>query len=216
MPEPPAESDAAADPQPPTETPSHDTEDKPRRGALIPILALVVLTAAVIAGARLLMGGDDGGTVETGTPVTAAAPAPGGYDFRLAHSSLCLAERREDGSGRVFQADCETSIPARGLQSVRAGIYRITTSHPDFGPGCMGIPGATMEPAGPVFDDFCDRGAAEEFRLERIGSGYLIRAVHSDLCLGVLNGSVEEWAPVLQLPCDSTAKGQVFELVPKT
>ena len=52
--------------------------------------------------------------------------------------------------------------------------------------------------------------------MDPMGAGYRIRAVHSNLCVGVLNSSQEEWAPVLQLPCDSTGAGQVFELVPKT
>jgi DNA-binding SARP family transcriptional activator len=196
---------------------------KRRRRTLIPVLGLVAVIALVIVGARFLLGKGDPVTAPsvpstTGSPapVTGAHPPSGGYDFRFTHSGLCLGERATDGSGRIFQADCATSMPARGLQSLRSDIYRITTSHPDFGPGCMGLRNATMETGADVFDDYCDKGAAEEFRLESMSLGYRIRAVHSNLCLGVLNSSMTEWAPVLQLPCDSTGAGQVLELVPKT
>jgi DNA-binding SARP family transcriptional activator len=190
-----------------------------RRGAVIGVLALVVVIAAGIVGARLLLGGndpDDDGPATASSVPNPGRPAAGGYDFRLAHSKLCLTEQPDNGSGRVFQADCATSMPARALQPLRSDIYRIATNHPDFGPGCTGIPNAAMEPGAQVVDDWCGGGAAEEFRVEAMAAGYRIRAVHSDLCLGVLNASKEEWAPVFQLPCDSTGAGQVFELVPKT
>lgn len=215
--------ETGTEPPEPEELPEVRAAEPPqnrRRRPLIPVLGLVAAIAVVIVGTRYLLGNGDPDstptTPSTPGPVTAAHPPAGGYDFRFTHSGLCLTERATDGSGRVFQAGCATSMPARGLQSLRSDIYRITTSHPEFGAGCMGLRDATMAAGADVFDDYCDKGAAEEFRLEPMAAGYRIRAVHSDLCLGVLNGSVTEWAPVFQLPCDSTGAGQVFELVPKT
>ncbi|RSN71321.1 hypothetical protein DMH08_02640 [Actinomadura sp. WAC 06369] len=150
-----------------------------------------------------------------------AAPAPGRYRIRLVHSGLCLSEREGDTSGQVRQLGCSKAFPVRALLAGPGGTYRITTDHPAFGPGCMGVRKARTAPGASVFDDYCgERGAnagGEDYRLERVSAptrGFRLRPVHSGLCLGVPDGSTGEGSAIQQLPCEPTGGGQVFRFDP--
>ncbi|MEV0679262.1 BTAD domain-containing putative transcriptional regulator [Actinosynnema sp. NPDC050436] len=175
------------------------------------------------AGALALLAADSpADPPATAQPVAvspAALPPSGGYRIRLAHSTLCLSEDPTDDSGRVYQRECARAMPTTALHRVRDDVYRVLTHHPQFGGGCMGIPKASTNAGAAVYDGFCDTGAAEEFRVVPVDgptTGFRLRAVHSDLCLGVLDVSMADWAPVFHLPCDPAGSGQTFTFEPRT
>ncbi|MDL4772987.1 RICIN domain-containing protein [Actinomadura xylanilytica] len=129
--------------------------------------------------------------------------------------------------GASFSAFVEAvrglGIPARTLLARTGGTYRITTDHPTFGPGCMGVLEARTAPGAFVFDDHCgDQGAnagGEDYRLERVSAparGFRLRPVHSGLCLGIPDASTDEGTAVHQLPCAPAGGGQVFQFDPDT
>ncbi|NBM20319.1 hypothetical protein GUY61_33195 [Streptomyces sp. GC420] len=189
------------------------------------LVAAAVALALAGGGAAGIMAMRQDGT-EAGGPGSSPLPPPGyprpggPYLVRLAHSGLCLSERAEDQTGQVFQAPCETALPAYSLEFEEGGRWRIATDHPDFGPGCTGIRQGAGEEGAPVEDDYCGtRGQSEEFRLERVAGragGYRLRPLHSGLCLSVPGGTKEAWAPVRQLDCGKGegARGQVFRFDP--
>ncbi|MGI5148286.1 helix-turn-helix domain-containing protein [Plantactinospora sp. CA-294935] len=153
-----------------------------------------------------------GTAVRSPSPGAPAVPAPGYYLVRAAHSSLCLTERVGTDDRQLFQSDCARAFPPRALRPTGAG-HRFETLHPEFGPGCMGVVAASRDVGGVVQDGFCGTGLAEEFRLEPVttpASGFRIHAVHSGLCVGVVDGSTEDWAPVRQVACDLSTPGQIF------
>jgi Helix-turn-helix domain len=157
----------------------------------------------------------------SGRRSTSTMPASGRYRIRLVHSGLCLSEQPRDTSGRVHQASCEQAFPPMTLQTEAGGTYRIAPIHPENGPGCMGIRGATTAPGEFVYDDYCgERGAnagGERLHLESVTApspGFRIRLIHSGLCLGVRGGSTTELAVVSQLACDPAAAGQTFVFDP--
>ncbi|MGX7675608.1 RICIN domain-containing protein [Plantactinospora sp. DSM 117369] len=150
--------------------------------------------------------------IHTPSPGAPAVPAPGYYLVRAAHSSLCLTERVGTDDGQLFQSACARAFPPRALRPTGAG-HRFETLHPEFGPGCMGVMAASRDVGGVVQDGFCGAGLAQEFWLEPVttpASGFRIHAVHSGLCIGVVDGSTEDWAPVRQVACDLSTPGQVF------
>jgi len=141
------------------------------------------------------------------------------YDFQLVHSSLCLSEDPKDkeSHGKVLQTDCRTDLPVYSLEPWRTGEYRILSDHVREGPGCLGIRKGLDTPGAPAFNDFCGLEGAEVFSVEPFGQvkdGFLIRAVHSDLCLTVENASLAPWAPIVQAPCAPDGAGQVFRMIP--
>lgn len=177
---------------------------------------------ACIAGAVTLLAADspvDRPSTTQPTALSPTTPLPsGGYRIKLAHSTLCLSEDPTDDSGRVYQRDCARAMPTMALRRVRDDVYRVLTHHPQFGGGCMGVPKASTNTGAAVYNHFCDTGAAEEFRLvpvDRPAAGFRLRAVHSNLCLGVLDVSMTDWAPVFQLPCDPSGSGQTFTFEPR-
>ncbi|MGW0701800.1 helix-turn-helix domain-containing protein [Streptomyces sp. NPDC002867] len=198
---------------------------RPRRRArlLLPVAGFLVAAAAV-AAAVVLPGdgdGDEDGRGQgrgNGRPVAAAsgpgpAPAPGAVTIRAVHSGLCLAE---DGgqNGQLYQRACAPdSVPRFSLKRIEGG-WRLVTFHQKFGEGCTGVQDKSVEDGTPVEDQECGkRGPAEAFRLEPVGSpvrGYRLRPLHSDLCVGVEEGTERAGAPLRQLACAADAKGQLF------
>ncbi|MFC7615858.1 RICIN domain-containing protein [Actinokineospora soli] len=105
-------------------------------------------------------------------------------------------------------------MPDRALRRLSGDVYMVPTDHPELGPGCMGLPAGTTAVGAEVHDDYCDTGAAQAFQITAESEGFRIRAAHSGLCLGVPEAAVEEWAPLLQLPCDPAGSGQLFRFDP--
>ncbi|WP_081976033.1 BTAD domain-containing putative transcriptional regulator [Amycolatopsis sp. MJM2582] len=202
-----------------TSTTRRNASPTPQKGRAPACLAVL----ACAAGASMLIAADSPPD-RVSTALHAAVspetlPPAGGYRIKLAHSTLCLSEDPTDDSGRVYQRDCARAMPTMALRLVRDDVYRILTHHPRFGGGCMGVPKASAEAGAAVYDGFCDTGAAEDFQLvpsESTSTGFRLRAVHSNLCLGVLDVSMADWAPVFQLPCDSSGAGQTFTFEPRT
>jgi hypothetical protein len=209
----------------PTEEP--DSLTRTRRGWPIPaaigfVAGALVATAASIALAagrspepsqpqqeNRLVGRDEQASAEL--------PEPGGYRLRLAHSGMCVSERPESDLGHVFQTDCADAMPPMTLDAVGDELFRIRTNHPRFGQGCMGVDHASRESPGIVADGYCDTDSAQDFRLEPVAKpvqGFRIRPAHSNMCLGVVDGSTDVWAPVRQLHCEEDAASQVFLLDP--
>jgi DNA-binding SARP family transcriptional activator len=228
--------------QPPAERPPDMAPDdghrpgpgplRSRTGVIVSVAALIVVMAGVLiatqalrreepttpAGAAPSVGAVESQDDDPPTPGTPPPVPPAGvYDFQLAHSSLCLSERPGQSDGQVFQTDCRNDIPVYSLEPLRDGVYHIASDHPTFEMGCLGIPKRSRDIGAGAYDAYCDEGAAEEFRVEPVGSpepGFRLRAVHSDLCLGADNASRAEWTPILQVPCDDDVEGQVFTLIP--
>ncbi|WP_051713119.1 helix-turn-helix domain-containing protein [Spirillospora albida] len=141
------------------------------------------------------------------TPPPAAGPSA---TTVLKLGDLCLSERRNDRSGRIYLTDCAKSFPPRAL--TRHGtLWRITTVHPQFGPGCMGVVDGSAEPGTPLSDDTCDRIQTDRFTMRRTPRGHQLLPENRDLCVGV-KGTPTLNAPVLQLPCDPNAPGQLFNI----
>lgn len=149
-------------------------------------------------------------------PSSAQALVPSGpYRLQMARSGLCLSEQRGSGSGHLYETPCEEQFPSMALRHVVDDIYRVAIDHPQFGPGCMGIPFGSMDTGIEVEDGACGNGAVEEYRWEPVTSpatGYRIRPKHSGMCLGYPADSVIGQDTLRQLPCDSSALGQVFQL----
>ncbi|MEU3449453.1 helix-turn-helix domain-containing protein [Streptomyces thermolilacinus] len=179
--------------------------------ALVPVVGGVALVVAVTTVLSYL--GDD----EDRRPPAAAPPAAGSVDIRAVHSGLCLNERRGQRSGQVYQVDCAGAVvPRYSLARLDGGLWRIASDHPDYGPGCSGIPAETPDEDGaPLVDQECGRrGAREEFRIEPLNGdparGHRLRNAATGLCLTVPGASRAQWTPVVQKPCAPDGTGQLF------
>ncbi|MFJ8585289.1 hypothetical protein ACIRD2_11615 [Streptomyces sp. NPDC093595] len=179
----------------------------------VPFVALLTLATAATTVVAFLRGPDAGRPREEAAP-----PAPGPVLLRAVHSGLCLNERPGQESGQVYQVPCaEATVPRYSLVRLGGGRWRIHSDHPDFGPGCAGIPAGLAEEHGaPLVDQKCGRrGAREEFRIEAFDgagreAGHRIRSAHSDLCLRVRDASREPWTDVVQEACREDGRGQLF------
>ncbi|MEU2179446.1 helix-turn-helix domain-containing protein [Streptomyces thermolilacinus] len=179
--------------------------------ALVPAVGGVALAVAVTTIAAYL--GDDEGR----HPSAAAPPAAGSVDIRAVHSGLCLNERRGQRSGQVYQVDCAGAVvPRYSLARLDGGLWRIASDHPDYGPGCSGIPaGTAREDGAPLTDQECGRrGARQEFRIEPLNGdperGHRLRNAATGLCLTVPGASRAQWTPVVQKLCVPEGTGQLF------
>ncbi|TMR03457.1 hypothetical protein ETD83_10690 [Actinomadura soli] len=199
------------------------------RTAINGLLTACGILLLVGAGAPLVAPALDGkaDSAEAPRPQSMAIPRPpapglpvsGPYRIRAAHSSLCLSERRGTTSGLVLQTSCSRAFPPMSLEHQAATRYRITTDHPEFGPGCMGISKARNTPGSYVFDDFCgnENAGAEIFFLTRVitpAHGYTIRVASNGLCLGFPENTTRDGAPLHQMECDQSI-GQVFTAEPR-
>ncbi|WP_406133283.1 hypothetical protein [Streptomyces zaomyceticus] len=218
-------------PRPRSETPS-----RIRRA----VVAAVAVTGLVLAGFSVVAFLRDGRTgpagqpprtsaPETSAPETSApetsgaaptAPAAGDVRIRVMGTDLCLAERRGTRTGQIHQVPCaEAVVPLYSLAAVGAGRWRIVSDHPDFGPGCSGIPSGGRIPDAAYEDSECgDGGRIEAFALEPYGPGgpvrgYRIVPVGSGTpgsCVTVVGDREAVWARLAQAPCVPDAAGQLF------
>ncbi|GAA4238561.1 hypothetical protein GCM10022254_55030 [Actinomadura meridiana] len=202
-------------PHDPAEPVTVPPEGRRRGPAIIGSLAVCGIMLLVSAGAPRVAPALDGRVGFPAAHATAPGlPASGPYRIRAARSGLCLSERRRDTSGLVLLAPCERAFPPRSLERRAADRYRITTDHPEFGPGCMGIAKGRTIPGPYVFDDYCGEtnAGAEDFLLTPVEnpiSGYTIRVVATGLCLGSPRDATREGAPLYQMACDNSVR-QVF------
>ncbi|MFF9066996.1 hypothetical protein ACF09E_16740 [Streptomyces sp. NPDC014891] len=193
------------------------------------LVAAVAVTGLVLAGFSVLALLRGGGTGQAGRPsgtptaaVTAAvAPAAGDVRVRVAGTAFCLGERRGTRSGQVHQVPCtEPDFPRYSLVRAGAGRWRIASDHPDFGPGCSGIPSGGRIPDAAFEDSGCgDPGRVESFALEPYvpagGAvrGYRIVPVGSatrGTCVTVVGDRSAAGARLAQAPCVPDAAGQLF------
>lgn len=147
------------------------------------------------------------------SPVPHPSLPPDANRIRAAHSGLCLTERPDADDGHVYQGPCASAIPRMKPVQVTEGVYRVQTTHPRFGDGCMGVENAAATVGAAVGDDFCTEPDAKDMRIEPVTTpspGFRIRVVQTGLCLGVQRASQEAWQPLLQLTCDPANLGQVF------
>ncbi|MEV3988967.1 RICIN domain-containing protein [Streptomyces sp. NPDC049837] len=178
---------------------------------LVPVVAVAALVVAALTVVTFLRGDDARHAPRPG----AAAPGAGPVDVRAVHSGLCLNERPGQRSGQVYQVPCAGAVvPRYSLVPLDGGLWRLRSDHPDYGPGCAGLPVEAGPPEGaPLVDQECGkRGAREAFRIESVGGGkgYRIRSAHSDLCLEVRDASAAPWTEVVQRACDGGGRGQLF------
>lgn len=188
------------------------------------LVTVVAVTGLVLAGVSvvvaLVQDGDGGGTV-TGTPI---APTAGDVQIRVIGSDLCLNERRGGRSGQIHQRRCAgADVPRYSLMDLGAGTWRIVSDHPDYGPGCSGIPTGGRIADAAFEDSECgDPTRVERFRLEPFGSpvtGYRIVPVDSataDSCVTVTGDRTAEWAKLAQAACRPDAQGQLFSFDRRT
>jgi hypothetical protein len=199
--------------------PAVSRDSAPRRSrwrqALPPAGAALVLMVYLAGGAAEQPAADAAAMVPAGAvPVpVGSASLLGGDLLKLAH--LCLSERHaHDPTGLIVLADCERQFPPRRL-APDGRVWRVRVEHPTMGPGCMGVVSGSPEAGTALSDDMCDRIQTDRFHLYRVGGGYLLSPEGHRLCAGV-TGTPRPGAPVVQLPCDARASGQVFTLAAQT
>ncbi|MDN0200009.1 helix-turn-helix transcriptional regulator [Streptomyces sp. S.PNR 29] len=208
---------AKSAPRPAPESPAH--RPRPRTEVVLAVLTVFAIAlAGAIVGLRGTGDDERPRAEENAAPsphVDASdLPKPGPYRIRVAHSRLCLTEKVGTDHGRVFQASCADTVPRFSLEAAGKGSWRIATDHPEFGPGCMGVRGQDRAIGASMENAACGRrGDAETFTLERTTAparGFRLRPRHTNLCLGIREGSRDSWAEVLQLSCSQEGVGQVF------
>ncbi|MGW0118521.1 RICIN domain-containing protein [Streptomyces sp. NPDC003327] len=151
-------------------------------------------------------------------PTEPVAPAAGDVRIRVVASGLCLGERRGTRSGQIHQLSCaETGVPHYALEPAGGGRWRILSDHPDYGPGCSGIPSGGRIPGAAYEDSECgDPSRIETFTLEPYGTpvtGYRIvphGAATPGTCVTVTGDRSAPWSPLAQAPCTPDAAGQLF------
>ncbi|MER7516306.1 helix-turn-helix domain-containing protein [Streptomyces sp. NPDC126499] len=179
--------------------------------AVVAVAGLVLATLSVVAFLR-----ED--TPAHRTPPVLTAPAEGPVHIRVIGSGLCLNERRGGRSGQIHQRPCAgADVPAYELKRLGGDQWRIVSQHPDYGPGCSGIPSGGRIPDAAFEDSECgDPTRVERFTLEPHGTpvtGYRIVPAGSATpgsCVTVVGDLAAEWARLAQAPCRPDARGQLF------
>ncbi|MEU7755424.1 LamG-like jellyroll fold domain-containing protein [Micromonospora sp. NPDC049171] len=141
------------------------------------------------------------------------AVTPGPVRIRAVHSGMCLTEQGGDSGYLYQQPSCGSQFPRMTLVAAGSDTYRITTDHEVYGPGCTGVQNGSVSVGAPLYDDYCATGRGQLFRVEPVAAplwGYRLRPVHSNLCVGFRDNSAVAGAQLVQLACDSLARGQVF------
>ncbi|MFD9031857.1 RICIN domain-containing protein [Streptomyces sp. NPDC059567] len=204
-----------------------DELPRPRSRTYRTLVGAVAFTGLVLAAVSVVVAlvqegdGDGGSRTEKGIPI---APAAGDIQIRVIGSDLCLNERRGGRSGQIHQRTCEgADVPRYSLMDLGAGTWRIVSDHPDYGPGCSGIPTGGRIADAAFEDSECgDPTRVERFRLEPHGSpvaGYRIVPVDSATagsCVTVTGDRTAEWAKLAQAPCRPDAQGQLFSFDRRT
>ncbi|WP_190413458.1 helix-turn-helix domain-containing protein [Streptomyces venezuelae] len=188
------------------------------RRAVVAVIAVAGLVLAGVSVVALLREGHQGHPGHSGQPTRTGAPVAGGVRIRVAGTELCLAERRGTRTGQIHQVPCaEAGVPLYSLAEVGGGRWRIVSDHPDFGPGCSGIPSGGRIPDAPYEDSECgDPSRVEAFALEPYGTpvrGYRIVPAGSATpgsCVTVVGDRAAPWARLAQAPCAPDASGQLF------
>ncbi|KOG35493.1 MULTISPECIES: helix-turn-helix domain-containing protein [Streptomyces] len=180
-------------------------------------VAAVALAGLVLAGVSVVAVLKDGHGGHP--PRTVTAPAAGDVRIRVVGTDHCLGERRGSRTGQIHQVPCAgAGVPLYSLAETAAGRWRIVSDHPDYGPGCSGMPSGGRIPAAAFEDSECgDPSRVEEFALEPYGTpveGYRIVPVGSatpDSCVTVTGDRAAAWARLAQAPCAADAAGQLFD-----
>ncbi|MCG5437607.1 LamG-like jellyroll fold domain-containing protein [Micromonospora foliorum] len=149
----------------------------------------------------------------------AAPPEPGPLRLFAQHANLCLGENPLDTAGHLFLTACRDAIPDLSFQLAGDDLYRIMTAHPQHGTGCTGVAGNSTAVGARLENDYCVDRKPERltrFRLVPVFGptlhGHLIKAEHSGLCIGVAGNVTAPGSVAVQLTCDPSAPGQVFDL----
>ena len=209
----------AAEPPPEDAGPAPD----PRSRLRLALVGAVGVAALVLAGVSVIA------LVREDTPrhgrANGQAPAPeltapaeGPVHIRVIGSGLCLGERRGSRSGQIHQRDCAgADVPLYSLKRLPGDGWRIVSDHPDYGPGCSGIPSGGRIPDAALEDSECgDPSRVERFTLEPYGTpvtGYRIvpaGSATSGSCVTVTGDRTAAWSRLAQAPCDPDAAGQLF------
>lgn len=183
------------------------------RRALVATVALTGLVLAGVSVVAVVRGGHG-----AHPPRTLTAPAAGDVRIRVIGQDLCLAERRGSRSGQIHQVPCaDAKVPLYSLKELGGGRWRIVSDHPDYGPGCSGIPSGGRIPDAAYEDSECgDPSRVEQFTLEPYGTpveGYRIAPADSATpgsCVTVVGDRSAAWARLAQAPCAPDAAGQLF------
>lgn len=194
---------------------------RPSAGGLVVLLCVVSLAGAVGLFKLVTSSGD------AARPDVVAGPADPSRDRSqlpqdarsvdgdlLKIGGLCLSEKGEhDPSGLVQLSSCGRSFPPRRLRP-HGDLWRVTTVHPKFGPGCMGVVTGSTVSGAALSDDFCGQVQTDRFILQRVAGGFHLLPEHHNLCVGV-TGKPRIGSPLSQLPCDDSAPGQLFTISAK-
>ncbi|MET9436004.1 hypothetical protein [Streptomyces sp. NPDC006551] len=207
-------------PRPPDPGPEPPPAPRWRIGRTL--VALVAVAGLVLAAVSLVLAvvRDGNGTA----PPRLTAPAAGDVHIRVIGSGLCLNERRGDRNGQVYQVECaDAVVPRYSLKDLGGGRWQILSDHPDYGPGCSGIPSGGRAPDAPLEDSECGNPSrVERFALEPFGApveGYRIVPVGSEiagLCVTVLGDPTAAWSRLAQSPCRADAAAQLFSFDRRT
>ncbi|MFF9523616.1 RICIN domain-containing protein [Streptomyces achromogenes] len=169
----------------------------------------------------------------TGTATAAHGPVSDGYyEFRVAHSGLCLdvLNRTVDRVESVVQASCSggTNQAWKLEPTSDSEYYHIKVEHSDK---CLDVAWASREHAAAVVQADCVNTDNQAWKFKGITAGrvqrgdgrrmpredinYKLVAKHSQLCLDVKNSSVENGAFVVQARCWDPGYNQQWRMVPR-
>ncbi|MFD8976069.1 helix-turn-helix domain-containing protein [Streptomyces sp. NPDC059593] len=204
------------DPAEPTDGAPEVPPQGPRSRIRRALVATVALAGLVLAGFSVVAVLRDGHGAHP--PRTLTAPAAGDVRIRVIGADLCLGERRGSRTGQIHQVPCaDAKVPLYSLADRGKGRWRIVSDHPDYGPGCSGIPSGGRIPDAAYEDSECgDPSRIEEFLMEPYGTpveGYRIvpaGSVTPGSCVTVVGDRSAAWARLAQAPCVSDAAGQLF------
>ncbi|MER5418378.1 RICIN domain-containing protein [Streptosporangium roseum] len=202
-------------------------------GGVAAVLVMIGVTVAALEGALATgppaartPGPVTGGPVTAG-PITAGSVlADGRYRMvpsHVADRDLCVGEGRERNRRTnrelAVQRPCRGLSPDTYLTAVGRDVYQIEWHHPAHGVGCLTVDQAAVGAEALIAPANCTGAAHQRFLLERAGprasGGFVLRPVHSSLCVGALHGvaDVDVGAELAQHTCTGRAD-QVFLFLP--